>query len=82
MSRIESHNSSLPLFLYVAYQAPHGPIMEPPATYLDLYREPLYNSVRRRGAVNRHATISVMMTSRHTVYWDMGTMDGLERGKL
>ena len=59
MSRIESHNSSTPLFLYVAYQAPHGPIMEPPATYLDMYRGQKYNSARRRGAINRHATISV-----------------------
>ena len=59
VSRIKSHNSSTPLFLYVAYQAPHGPIMEPPATYLNMYSSPQYNSVRRRGAVNRHATISV-----------------------
>ena len=59
VSRIMRHNSSTPLFLYVAYQAPHGPIMEPPANYLNMYRDPKYNSIRRRGAVNRHATISV-----------------------
>ena len=60
MTRIESHNSSTPLFLYVAYQAPHGPIMEPPPTYLNMYEGPQYNSLRRSGAVNRRATISVI----------------------
>ena len=34
---IERHNSSQPLFLYVAYQAAHGPIMRPPDKYLDMY---------------------------------------------
>ena len=37
VSRIESHNASSPLFLFVAFQAPHGPIMAPPATYMDMY---------------------------------------------
>lgn len=60
VTRIESHNSSTPLFLYVAYQAPHGPIMEPPPTYLNMYEGPQYNFLRRSGAVNRHATISVI----------------------
>ena len=59
VSRIESHNASSPLFLYVAFQAPHGPIMTPPRTYLDMYSSPQYNTVRRRGALNRHATVSV-----------------------
>ena len=53
VSRIESHNSSLPLFLYVAYQAPHFPIMEPPAAYLEMYSGPQHSSMRRRGALNR-----------------------------
>ena len=60
VSRIESHNSSSPLFLYVAYQAPHFPIMEPPATYLKMYSGPQHNSMRRRGALNRPATISAL----------------------
>ena len=34
---IERHNSSQPLFLYVAYQAAHGPIVRPPDKYLDMY---------------------------------------------
>ena len=60
MSRIESHNSSSPLFLYVAYQAPHFPIMKPPAAYLKMYSGPQHASMRRRGALNRPATISAL----------------------
>ena len=60
MTRILSHNSSSPLFLYVAYQAPHFPLMEPPAAYLDLYSGPQHSSMRRRGALNRPATISAL----------------------
>ena len=64
MSRIESHNSSSPLFLYVAFQAPHGPIMKPPSTYLDLYQGSLRNYLQYRGALNRHATVSVLSRRR------------------
>ena len=60
MSRIENHNRSSPLFLYVAYQAPHAPIMEPPGPYLKMYSGPQHNSMRRRGALNRPATISAL----------------------
>ena len=59
VSRIESHNSSSPLFLYVAFQAPHGPIMKPPATYLNMYQGTLHRHLWHRGSLNRHATVSV-----------------------
>ena len=59
MSRIESHNSSSPLFLYVAYQAPHGPLLEPPRTYTRTYRRS--RQYRRMSFIdrNRYATITV-----------------------
>ena len=60
VSRIQSHNSSAsPLFLYVAFQAPHGPIKKPPASYLNMYEGPRYNWAMRLGAHNEVGTISV-----------------------
>ena len=52
---IRSHNGSRPLFLYVAFQAAHGPIMTPPRQYLDMYNT---GGVSRHH-LNRAATISV-----------------------
>ena len=37
VERIESHDKDDPLFLYVAYQAPHSPWQEPPARYVAQY---------------------------------------------
>ena len=37
VERIQTHNSSTPLFLYLAFQAPHGPIQRPPDQYLSQY---------------------------------------------
>ena len=58
---IQNHNKSQPLFLYVAFQAPHGPINEPPAKYLNLYSST--DRARLAGwdanAINRAGTISV-----------------------
>ena len=34
---IENHNQNESLFLYVAYQAPHGPIQSPPQLYRNMY---------------------------------------------
>ena len=39
MQIIENHNVTEPLFLYLAYQAPHMNIQKPPQKYLDLYKE-------------------------------------------
>ena len=52
---IRSHNGSRPLFLYVAFQAAHGPIMTPPRQYLDMYN----TGEVSRHHLNRAATISV-----------------------
>ena len=58
---IENHNKSQPLFLYVAFQAPHGPINEPPAKYLQLYSSADRARLARwdENANNRAGTISV-----------------------
>ena len=61
VSRIESHNSSSPLFLYVAFQAPHWPIMEPPSQYLNMYTGSRRNYISRKGALNEYATVSVSL---------------------
>ena len=37
VERIQNHNSSTPLFLYLAFQAPHGPIQRPPEQYISQY---------------------------------------------
>ena len=39
MEVIENHNDEDPLFLYLAYQAPHMNIQKPPQKYLDLYEQ-------------------------------------------
>ena len=36
---IENHNVTEPLFLYLAYQAPHMDLQKPPQKYLDLYNQ-------------------------------------------
>ena len=54
---ISNHNSSTPLFLYVAYQAPHEPVTRPPPKYLRKY-----DNIKQRsagGKLNRFATITV-----------------------
>ena len=43
------------MFLYVAFQAAHGPITEPPKKYLDLYLDARVS----RSHLNRAATVSV-----------------------
>ena len=43
------------MFLYVAFQAAHGPITEPPKRYLDLYLDARVS----RSHLNRAATVSV-----------------------
>ena len=61
VSRIESHNSSSPLFLYVAYQAAHGPILAPPRRYRRTYhKSPHFRSLDEEGR-NRYATITVRL---------------------
>ena len=37
VERIQNHNSSVPLFLYLAFQAPHEKIQRPPDKYLSQY---------------------------------------------
>jgi len=37
---IENHDDEKPLFLYLAYQAPHMNIQKPPQKYLNMYKEP------------------------------------------
>ena len=53
---IESHDPSKTLFLYVGFQAPHGPIMKPPQKYLDMYQGARVS----RSHLNRAATISAL----------------------
>ena len=61
VSRIESHNSSSPLFLYVAYQAAHAPMLEPPRRYRRTYHQsPHFRSLDEEGS-NRYATITVRL---------------------
>ena len=37
VERIQNHNSSVPLFLYLAFQAPHEKIQRPPDKYMSQY---------------------------------------------
>ena len=37
VERIQNHNSSTPLFLYLAFQAPHNKIQRPPDKYMSQY---------------------------------------------
>ena len=58
---IENHDKSEPLFLYVAYQAPHGPIMKPPEKYLQMYKDiNHFQNPGDPGPLYRAATITVM----------------------
>lgn len=65
---IENHNNSEPLFMYLAYQAPHMNIQKPPQKYLDLYTnsEDKFNKVYQDNlhddsqAVYRAAAISAI----------------------
>ena len=52
---IGTHNASTPLFLYVAFQAPHMDLQEPPAAYMSQYsgRGRVYQAGLRQ---DRHAT--------------------------
>ena len=36
---ISNHPADTPLFLYLAYQAPHAPITTPPKQYLQQYAD-------------------------------------------
>ena len=57
---IEDHDKSKPLFLYMAYQAPHGPIMKPPEKYLEMYKElGRFQNPGDQKKLNRAATITV-----------------------
>jgi len=60
---IRNHNSSnedQPLFLYVAFQSAHAPIMKPPQKYLDMYK----NTRVSRHVLNRAGTVSVSIPAR------------------
>ena len=70
MERIESHNSSSPLFLYVAYQAPHGPLLEPPRRYGRTYRRSRRYSRMSDTDRNRYATITVRQERNEMVSFE------------
>jgi len=58
---IENHNQSNPLFLYLAYQAPHAPIMRPPEWYLQMYEDAgKFPSFEDQTALNRAGTITAL----------------------
>ena len=61
---IDNHNKSSPMFLYVAFQAAHGPITEPPKKYLDLYLDARVS----RSHLNRAATVSVSTSKTELFY--------------
>ena len=58
---IDNHKKTQPLFLYVAFQAPHGPINKPPAKYLEIYSRTDRSRLAQwdANALNRAGTISV-----------------------
>ena len=61
---IEDHDKSKPLFLYLAYQAPHGPITKPPEKYLQMYNElGRFQNPRDQGKLNRAGIITVSPVS-------------------
>ena len=63
---IEDHNSSRPLFLYVAYQAAHAPIVRPPDMYLDMYPAQVtphstYQDIMRRMSIIQSIQMKLLM---------------------
>ena len=61
---IDSHDKTKPLFLYLAYQAPHGPINRPPEKYRNLFRSKVAKSIHYdEGRFNRASTILVGWTT-------------------
>ena len=64
VERIQNHNSSVPLFLYLAFQAPHSPIPRPPDKYMSEYKG--FRSVYQAGlpngsqAIHRAAAVTAM----------------------
>ena len=62
---IEQHDKSQPLFLYLAYQAPHGPINKPPQQYLHQYQQlGRFQQPREEGRLNRAGTILVTLVTK------------------
>eukprot|EP00090_Calanus_glacialis_P005252 TRINITY_DN14070_c0_g1_i1.p1 TRINITY_DN14070_c0_g1~~TRINITY_DN14070_c0_g1_i1.p1 ORF type:complete len:497 (-),score=119.32 TRINITY_DN14070_c0_g1_i1:104-1594(-) len=60
---IEDHDKSKPLFLYLAYQAPHSPIMKPPEKYLQMYNAlGRFQNPGDEKKLNRAATITALDT--------------------
>ena len=67
MEVIRNHNSSNedePLFLYVAFQAAHSPILKPPQKYLDLYK----NIKISKHLLHRAGTVSVSIVNYTFMY--------------
>ena len=64
VERIEKHNSSVPLFLYLAFQAPHSPIPRPPDKYMSQYKgvRSVYQAGLPNGsqAIHRAAAVTAM----------------------
>ena len=64
VERIQNHNSSVPLFLYLAFQAPHSPIPRPPDKYMSQYKglRTVYQAGLPNGsqAIHRAAAVTAM----------------------
>ena len=64
VERIHNHNSSVPLFLYLAFQAPHSPIPRPPDKYMSQYKgvRSVYQAGLPNGsqAIHRAAAVTAM----------------------
>ena len=66
MELLENKNSSQPFFLYISYQSPHTPIVEPPGKYLGRYLRinkwrSTYNKRGLEAHLHRAATITVII---------------------
>ena len=55
VEKIQNHNSSTPLFLYLAFQAPHLQIQRPPDKYMSQYSG--VRDVYQRGLPHQHEPI-------------------------
>jgi len=62
---IAKHDQQNPLFLYLAYQAPHGPIMEPPEQYRSPYVNKRLSSLR---SLHMASTITALDSGIGKVY--------------
>ena len=63
---LEKQNSSQPFFLYISYQSPHTPIVQPPEKYLSRYPSvtkwrSTYNKRGLEAHLHRAATITVII---------------------